>query len=64
MLNCREATRLLSENQDRTLTLHEKMGLRFHVLICSGCRHCRKQMSSLRLAARMYVNGDNENRDE
>ncbi|WP_028293250.1 zf-HC2 domain-containing protein [Oceanobacter kriegii] len=48
MMNCREATRLLSEAQDRKLTLAENVELKFHTMMCSGCRNFGKQMSSLR----------------
>ena len=50
MLSCEEATRLLSEAQDRKLVLPEKLRLEIHLAMCSGCRHYRKQMSFLRAA--------------
>ena len=52
MLSCEEATRLLSEAQDRKLVLPEKLRLEIHLAMCSGCRHYRKQMSFLRAACR------------
>ena len=50
MLSCEEATRLLSEAQDRKLVLPEKLQLEIHVAICKGCRNYRKQMGFLRAA--------------
>ena len=50
MLSCREATRLLSEAQDRKLVLPEKLQLEIHLALCKGCRNFRKQMSFLREA--------------
>ena len=47
-LTCEQATRLLSERQDRELTLGEKAGVRLHTAICPGCREFGRQMSSLR----------------
>lgn len=64
MLNCRQATRLLSESQDRSLSLGEKMGLRLHVLICTGCRHCKQNMNVLHTASKAYAKGASENKDE
>ena len=52
MLSCEEATRLLSEAQDRKLVLPEKQRLEIHLAMCSGCRHYRKQMAFLREACR------------
>lgn len=48
MMNCREATRLMSEAQDRKLTLKENAELKFHKMICTGCRNFGNQMDSIR----------------
>ncbi|HCG77732.1 MULTISPECIES: zf-HC2 domain-containing protein [Thalassolituus] len=48
MLSCEQATRLLSEGQDRTLTFPEKMNLKVHTAMCSGCREFGRQLGSLR----------------
>lgn len=48
MMNCREATRLMSEAQDRKLTLRESAELEFHKMMCKGCRNFSKHMGSLR----------------
>lgn len=60
MLNCHEVTRLLSESQERSLALKERVSLKIHVLMCSGCRNFGKQMHVLRLAMRAYAKGENE----
>jgi len=52
MLSCKEATRLLSEAQDRKLVLPEKLQLEIHLAMCTGCRNYRRQMSFLREACR------------
>lgn len=62
MMNCQEATRLLSDAQERELSLKERAALKFHVMMCSGCRNFGKQMGTLRDIARQYAKGtDNEN---
>ena len=60
MLNCLEVTRLVSDSQERSLTLREKMSLRMHVMICSGCRNFEKNMMPLRLTARAFAKGVDE----
>jgi hypothetical protein len=35
--NCREVTRLVLERQDRTLTVIERVAVRFHLGICLMC---------------------------
>lgn len=55
MLNCHDATRLMSESQERPLTLAERMTLKLHVSMCSGCRNFKDQMGTLRLMAHNYA---------
>ncbi|NJD36315.1 MAG: zf-HC2 domain-containing protein [Betaproteobacteria bacterium] len=57
MLSCQEATQLMSQEQDRSLTLAERLGLRLHVLICTGCSNYRRQMGILRAACRRFGSG-------
>lgn len=52
MMNCKQATRLVSQSQDRELSLPERIRLRFHLFICSGCSNYNKQMAFLRKAMR------------
>lgn len=55
MLNCKEVTHLLSESQDRKLTLPEKMHLEMHLVMCKGCSNFKSQMKFLREACKRYV---------
>jgi predicted anti-sigma-YlaC factor YlaD len=57
MLSCQEATRLMSQKLDRKLALVEVMNLRFHLMMCKGCRHFDDQMLSLRQITRAYAKG-------
>lgn len=60
MLNCRNATRLLSEQQDHKLRPGERWLLRLHLLICDGCRNFGSQMQTLRQLVHSYVQGSDE----
>lgn len=51
-LSCREATRLMSEGQDRSLGAAERLLLQTHLLACSGCAAFAKQLELLRKALR------------
>lgn len=55
MMNCRNATRLLSDAQDRQLSLQERAALKFHLMMCSACRNFGTQMDALRRLTRSYV---------
>lgn len=55
MINCKEASQLLSQAQERPLERKERTGLRFHLLMCSMCREFDRQLALLRAAMRRYV---------
>ena len=54
MLSCREETALLSQALDRPLRLHERFGMRLHLLFCKGCRATRRHFMFLRTATRAW----------
>jgi predicted anti-sigma-YlaC factor YlaD len=57
MLNCKQITELCSDELDRALRLGEKVSLRAHLMMCSGCTNYRKQMKALREVMRAYAEG-------
>ena len=63
MMNCKQATRLLSEAQERELSLKDRAALKFHVAMCSGCRNFGKQMGSIRDIAHSYAKGLEKDED-
>ena len=50
--NCRHAVRLQSEALNHPLTFRERLGLRFHLLLCKWCRRYASHVDFLRTAAR------------
>ncbi|WPL17476.1 hypothetical protein Thiowin_02495 [Thiorhodovibrio winogradskyi] len=46
MMNCRHATRLMSEDLDRPLSRRERLAPRFHLMMCGGCRQFRQQFGA------------------
>jgi hypothetical protein len=57
ILSCKQATELMSQEQDRQLILTERMALCLHVWICAGCNNYRRQMVVLREAFRRFGGG-------
>ena len=51
---CREVHRLVSEGQDRDLSLVEKIRVRLHLVICDACTTFDRQMRFLRRAMRRF----------
>lgn len=47
-LNCREATQLVLQGQDRRLATGERLRLRLHLLVCRACPRFARQMQMLR----------------
>jgi hypothetical protein len=54
MLSCKEASRLISQSLDRQLTVRERLGLRFHLLLCDMCTTFRRQLGLIRVAVQRY----------
>jgi predicted anti-sigma-YlaC factor YlaD len=52
MLNCKQATALLSQRMERKLGPGERLSLKMHLVMCSGCRNFGRQMDFLRQALR------------
>ena len=48
--NCRQATRLMLEEQDRELSASERAALQVHLGICAACRKFRSQAELMRQA--------------
>ena len=51
MLNCRQATRLISQSMDANLRWYQRLAVRFHLLYCVWCRRYAAQLRFLRKAA-------------
>lgn len=54
MLSCKEASRLLSQRQDRPLTLGERVKLRLHLAACTACTRFSRQLAFMREALARY----------
>ena len=57
MMNCKEATRLMSDEYERKLTFRERLALKMHRLMCIGCTNYGKHLAALRKAARRLREG-------
>ncbi len=53
MMNCKQATQLMSQELDRQLRWHERLALKLHVMMCDGCTNFRKQMVFIRRACQV-----------
>lgn len=52
MMNCHDATFLMSQRRERALSFSERMKLRLHVVMCSGCANFERQLPQLGAAAK------------
>jgi len=55
MLTCKEASRLISQRQDRELSVGERLALRMHLALCKGCVCVAEQVEFLRKALARYA---------
>ena len=51
-LSCKEASRLMSQAEDRELSQPERAALAAHLAICKACRAAGDQLQQLRRALR------------
>ena len=55
-LTCREATRLLLEDEDHELAPADRLALQVHVKICFACQRFVSQLNFMRRATRAWRN--------
>jgi len=60
LLSCKEASRIVSQGLDRRLGFGERVSLRVHLAICSGCRAFSQQLGFLRTAVSRLPDVDGE----
>jgi hypothetical protein len=56
--SCKDVSELLSQAQDRPLTLREKFALHVHLPLCQACRNFREHLAVIRAAVRRYIDCD------
>jgi hypothetical protein len=57
MLSGKEVTAVCSAEMEQPLKLGEKVSLRTHLMMCTGCSHYRQQMKALRQVMQAYAEG-------
>jgi hypothetical protein len=48
MLNCKNASQLISQSLDRKLSFKQRWQLKFHLFICDACYRFNQQLYQLR----------------
>lgn len=54
MPDCREVSRLVLAGEDRRLRCSERARVRWHLLLCAGCRGFVQQVALMRQALRRW----------
>jgi hypothetical protein len=54
VISCKEASRLLSQQQDRPLAFLERLKLRLHLALCDVCTRFSGQLKMMREALHRY----------
>lgn len=55
-MDCKHASRLISQDMDRPLGWRKRLGLWWHLAICRMCRQFFKQLRLMRIVVRRMVN--------
>lgn len=58
MLNCKEASALMSQGMDDRLPFGKRLSLRLHLMMCHGCSNFNLQIHFLRQAAQRLRSQD------
>lgn len=56
MLNCKQASKLVSQSLDRPLSWSERLQLKLHLFMCNPCRQFKRQLQMLRTAMQRIRN--------
>lgn len=60
MLTCKDATQLMSQKMDGKLSVTNRLSLRFHLLLCQGCRNFNEQLRFIRKAVKQIAGTDDD----
>ncbi len=55
MMNCEQATRLMSDGRERDLSLRERAAIKIHTLMCDGCSNFNAQIHDISQISRRYA---------
>ena len=55
VLNCKEVARIVASDELESLGVVKQLRIRFHLLICRGCRRYAEQIHTIGVAARERV---------
>ena len=58
MMNCKDATKLMSERYERALNLRERLTLKVHTAMCKGCSNYGQHLDVLRQATARLRGGN------
>ena len=50
MMNCKQASQLISRGLDTTLSKRERFALKLHLFVCKYCSRFRQQLTALNVA--------------
>ena len=54
LTDCKEASRLLSQAQEKTLSRRDRLRLWFHIRRCLACQRYQRQIGFLRAASKRF----------
>lgn len=52
MFRCKDVSQKVSQSMDSSLSLHHRLAIRFHLMMCRYCARFRRQMMMLRTLSR------------
>jgi hypothetical protein len=59
-IDCKQASRLMSQGLDRDLGLGQRASLRFHLFLCTACSRVKRQFDFMHRAAGQFPGPEDE----
>jgi hypothetical protein len=54
LVSCKDASRLLSQAEERPMSASQRMRVKWHLAVCGMCRAFERQLAVMREAMRRY----------
>ncbi|MES2546940.1 MAG: zf-HC2 domain-containing protein [Pseudomonadota bacterium] len=63
MIDCKQASQLISKSLNRQLSWRERLEVRFHLFICKYCKRFSQQLITVRKALNRFADSIENNQD-
>ncbi len=63
VFKCKDISYLISKSMDKKLSLKQRLGIKFHLMMCDLCRRYKKQLDLIQKAISLVSNSEKSSDD-